>query len=397
MIHSKMLDNATFADEFARCCNNYSSLKIMTAWCGDPSYILPYSLLNTNGNNLDVEIIVGDSFDQSHPDAIQSFIDNNYKIRVFRRDIQLFHPKCYFFRHKNKYAIFVGSSNFTYSGFYKNAEINILLEGDLETYKNSFMKLFSLWRTDQYSFIPTKKWLEGYRKSYNQHREKLKKSNVKNEQDYEATLPKANWLTKANWDLYAKKVQQSFDTKSENRDGYYFVLDVVQKNLHLPLKADIFDELENRKIIGGMYDYAWFGNAAASGEYRGFMANPNPEKKMVIDNINKICESEFPINYKQLKKRLTNLTETGHSIKVWSRIITILRPEIFCTVMSSSLRKNLSEVLEIPQSRFTTVDGYIELIKIIHSCPWYNSIEPKDKNQLRIWKARAALMDAIFY
>jgi hypothetical protein len=40
-----ILDIASFASEFERCCNQYKSLKIASAWCGDPSHILPYSYL----------------------------------------------------------------------------------------------------------------------------------------------------------------------------------------------------------------------------------------------------------------------------------------------------------------------------------------------------------------
>jgi len=77
--------------------------------------------------------------------------------------------------------------------------------------------------------------------------------------------------------------------------------------------------------------------------------------------------------------------------------LTLLRPEIFCTVASKSVRASLSETLGIPQKQFEDSEGYIKLLQLIHSCPWYNSSKPKIKKEKTIWERRAAYMDAIFY
>lgn len=128
---SKILDNTSFALEFERCCKEYSSLKMACAWCGDPSHVLPFSYLTSSKTNLLVEIVMGISFNQTHPDAIQFFIEKNINVRIFNPATNLFHPKCYLFKDKNNFALFIGSSNFTYSGFYKNIEISTLVEGVL--------------------------------------------------------------------------------------------------------------------------------------------------------------------------------------------------------------------------------------------------------------------------
>ncbi len=52
-------------------------------------------------------------------------------MRIFRREKSLFHPKLYLFSDGDRYALFVGSSNLTYCGFYENLEANVLLEGTL--------------------------------------------------------------------------------------------------------------------------------------------------------------------------------------------------------------------------------------------------------------------------
>ena len=198
--------------------------------------------------------------------------------------------------------------------------------------------------------------------------------------------------------LYYKKVKHGLSNKERSEFGYSEVLDAVSEHLPLPWSLSVFNEIENRRIIGGMGKYGWLGHVAASGGFRKFMTNgSNLSKRKAINTINKICSRERPIDYDLLSQDLEVLTKLGPTLKVWSRVLTILRPDIYCTVASPSVRENLSKTLEIPKLRLITVNGYIELLKMLHSCPWYNSPEPYLKSEKNIWRRRGAFMDAIFY
>ena len=224
------------------------------------------------------------------------------------------------------------------------------------------------------------------------------RNKIKTPRDSEESVSVSNWLSKANWKLYYKEVNNGLSEKERDEFGYSALLDVAKEKLTLPWEATIFDDIENRRIIGGMGKYGWLGHVAASGMFRKFMANGSKaKKKRVVTAINSICNLRTPLNLKILSQQLEILINIGPTIKVWSRILTILRPDIFCTVASPSVRENLSSTLEIPKSHFETVDGYIQLIILIHSCPWYNSSKPKIKKEIKIWERRAAFMDAIFY
>lgn len=397
MSTSLILDTSSLATEFERCCGEYSILKTACAWCGDPSHILPYSYLTSN-DNLQVEVIMGVSFNQSHPDAIKFFIDNGIDVKIFNPAINLFHPKFYLFKRKNNYALFVGSSNFTYSGFYSNTEINIFIESKLTEKIRQIESVFRKWKSKKYSFSPDEKWLRKYRKAYEKQRSIERKNKIKTPRDNEESISTSNWLTQANWQLYYQNVKKGLADKERDEFGYSAVLDAVQKNISLPWDEAIFENIENRRIIGGMGKYGWLGHVAASGAFRKFMANGSlPKKRRAVSAINAICELGTPINTDELSHHLEMLEKIGPTIKVWSRIITILRPDIFCTVASPSVRENLSKTLDIPKSHFETIEGYIKLIKLVHACPWYNSRKPTRKNEIHIWKRRAAFMDAIFY
>ena len=147
-----------------------------------------------------------------------------------------------------------------------------------------------------------------------------------------------------------------------------------------------------------MGKYGWLGHVAAAGSFRKFMVNGTLKyKRAAVNAINNICGMKVPLDQDLLKDNLEQLVKLGNSIKVWSRIFTIVRPDIFCTVASPSVRVNLSRTLKIPQNSFETPEGYIRLLLLIHSCPWYNSSQPSKEAELKIWKRRAAFMDAIFY
>ena len=126
MRKSRVLDSAnSFAAEFARCCREHKSLSIVVAWCGNPNQTLSYKFIEDFSGS--VKAIVGIAFNHTHPDAIEWFRDIGADIRVFKDDAGLFHPKVYLFRDRQRYSLFIGSSNLTYGGFYTNCETNCLI------------------------------------------------------------------------------------------------------------------------------------------------------------------------------------------------------------------------------------------------------------------------------
>lgn len=64
------------------------------------------------------------------------------------------------------------------------------------------------------------------------------------------------------------------------------------------------------------------------------------------------ADLEPPIDWHRLDLLLSGLTKLGFSMKIWSRFLCLLRPDLYCTVAAPSVRNNLSEVLTIPQNRF---------------------------------------------
>lgn len=182
------------AQEFTRCCREYPSVQIAVAWCGNPNQTLPYRLLeNFKGA---ITATVGTSFNHTHPEAFEWFKRIGARIRVFRDNADLFHPKVYLFEEGRRYALFTGSSNLTYGGFYTNIEVNVLVEGVRPTGDEKgvlgLKKALQEWRSPSLSFKPTSQWLKQYRKQHAKSARQARKHGIHTPSRFEEEIGTAD-------------------------------------------------------------------------------------------------------------------------------------------------------------------------------------------------------------
>lgn len=403
MLDTLILSSSTsFTREFERCCREYGHLHIATAWCGNPEkgYGLPFTHIKRFKGK--ITATVGRAFDQTHPDGIEFFRAHKADLRVFKDGAVLFHPKVYLFSAAGRVALFVGSSNFTFSGFYANAEINVLMEGHAGSPDAQGLielrQQLKAWHSEPLSFIPSDAWLADYRKKFELNQQAQKRSPVRTALQYEEQVSPASWLTHATWDTYYQKVLDGLDEHDRDKQEMLDFFKTVRENLPSPWTTAIFDDLERRRIIGGYAPYGWFGHVGASGQFRHLLAGGTaPQKRTVVDVINQIGGINPPVDWDRLGKLLDRLIAIGPSMKVWSRLLCLVRPDLYCTVASPSVRKQLSEVLEMAQSGFETREGYVKLLRLIHASPWFQSPRPKDADEAEVWRRRTAFLDAIVY
>ena len=382
-------------NEFERCCNEYDSLHFAVAWCGNPQQTLPFMYLECFSGK--ILATIGVSFKHTHPNAIDWLMGRHADIRIYRDNAALFHPKVYLFSSKARYALFVGSSNLTYSGFYTNEEVNVLIESSYTSDKDVEIKRLEKrlieWRSNKY-----KKWLEKYNREYLKRLKMEKKYKIRTPTLTEGEVAPASWVKDADWNVYYMKVCKGLKKGDSVELSYHDVLDAAEHLLPIPWKLSHFDDLEKRRVIGGMGKYGWLGHVAASGQFRKLLAGSKKKPLEIIAQcINTISQFNHPVPWNQLESNLNKLCKLGQTMKVWGRLLCLVRPDLFCTVASTSVRQELSVALHIPQKQFETPEGYILLIKFIHSSPWFNSDRPKGKKERAIWERRVAFIDAITY
>jgi HKD family nuclease len=386
-----------FTNQFERCCRDYKSLQIAVAWCGDPKQTLPFKHLN----DFKGEIIatVGYSFNQTHPDAIKWLLEKATAIRIFRREKGLFHPKLYLFTNGDRYALFAGSSNLTYGGFYENFEANVLIEGVLSTDAvdvHELQVLLGKWCGDEFSFVPDNKWLKVYRRDHKRDRDAQRKVGIKTEALEEENFG-PSWLQKADWQTYYQEVTKGMKKHHRDLKRFHHVLDAAAEHLILPWKTSYFSDPEIRRIIGGVKPYGAMGHVFASGKFGHLLKHRTKSWHTLVGVINQIAKLKSPIMWGELESCLRTLVGLGNTMKVWGRVLALVRPDLYCSVSSKSVRRELGKTLKIPMRRFEDVEGYIRLLKLLHSSPWFKSRRPLDAKEAAVWERRVAFMDGIFW
>ena len=391
-----------FAVVFKGCCEYYNNLQMFVAWVGDPANNIPFAYLE----NLDsVRVTLGFSFCQSHPEGIEYLMKMDKGIRIMKEQ-PLFHPKVYIFTKGKQKAMLIGSSNFTYSGFCENIETNLLLEGpEFKKIIEDKEKECNQWHSPEYSFKPTKQWLNDYRVKYKKRQEKLKLASVKDEATKEEEYAFApTWIKKDSWKEYNLRILKAIDSRDYGYDkievlkGKLERLEEYKGGIPLPWHISYFNDLSKRKMMWGMPPYAWLGHVGSSRQIMRILPNgSNTEKRTIVEAINAIGGLSVPVDWLALRKQLKKLTGIGPTIKVWGRFLAITRPDLFCTFSSPTLIANLSETLDVSKSYLESVDGYIEFLKMVHSSPWFNSSNPANKLEAGMWENRVAFLDEVFY
>ncbi|MEZ4961184.1 MAG: phospholipase D family protein [Saprospiraceae bacterium] len=393
-------DGIDFSNEFAKCCNTYSNLEFYVAWIGDSNKVLPFEFLNRLTK---IKATIGIDFNQSHPNGIRFLMDLNANVRIVNSEFKIFHPKIYIFNYQTKYCIFIGSSNLTYSGFYINAETNVMIETDEMEFVNDLKNDLKRYRNDKNSFIPTDNWINQYELDYQNTYKKNKENKIKTEHiREELEIANASWLKVASWDTYLSKLKKGFiNHKNRHNEDYNDLtnfLNIYSSELELPWNIEIFETIEKRRMILGINPFGWLGHVGATGRIRHILANgTNNEKNTIVNNINAIGKLELPLDYKKLAEYIENLCKLGPTIKVWCRFLAIIRPDLYCTISSNNVQENLSNLLQVSKKSFETIERYIDLLKIIHVSPWFNQQKPNDKIEQDIWNKRVAFLDVIFY
>ena len=400
MTKTTILDSQTrFLKEFHRCCGTYRTLDIAVAWLGNPSKGEPFRSLRDIAP--ETRVVAGVAFFHTHPEGIQWFIDNDADIRIFEDGAEVFHPKIYLFQKPKGFALFIGSSNFTNSGFTKNQETNCLIEG---TYTKAppgnllaARGLIESWRQDAVSFVPTDEWLRRYSAKYRSVANRHRKQRTPAPHITDEKTSGASWIEVADWSIYYREVSVRLANLGGGEEHHH-ILNLASEKIPTPWRRRYFNDAENRRIIGGYRPYGWFGHVGANGDFRRILANgTEAEQTTIVQSINAAAGLQSPVRWNLLERRLNSLVALGPSMNVWSRLLCLVRPDLYCTIASKSVRRNLSAVFHIPQRRIVQVDGYMELLAAIHACPWFNSSRPNNTTEALAWERRVALLDAVFY
>lgn len=342
---------------------------------------------------------VGIHFYQTHPDFITSFLDHD-AVRFVMNPSGVFHPKLYFFEYENgDWECITGSPNFTHGAFTHNTEVAVLFSNDDAEAAQAHDEIITA--LDEFKALGkslSENDVAAYRAIWKRQQRRLSPLSGSYSPPERETTPKRSPLDVplfvADWPEYFNSVRQDTEHTTEGRLA---VLEEARRlftdHLHF---SDVGDE--DRKGIAGFgrtdkLDWNWFGSMKGAGFFKQAINSNHADISAALD--------EIPLSGEVTRKHFDDYLSLFRSsfknagIGTATRLLAMKRPDYF-VCLDSKNRDRLCEEFDITKS--VDLDGYWEkVIERLTDSNWWNSPEPLDDLEKRIWKCRAAFLDVRFY
>lgn len=336
------------------------------------------------------------------PSVIEQFMAKP-TFRVQPPDVDLFHPKVYCFDMGNHLAVITGSHNLTGRAFSVNTEASVLMTGPCTD--PNLVSFFSFvekhWRTGS---KVNADWLYGYKA--NHARSKRLRKEAERWIDVKPSTAKKGLpgVQDMDWARYVVEVTQD---KVHGIDGRLLVLEKAGDLLHGRSFADL-SETDRKRIAGtlgrvrskeGELDWGWFGAMGASPSFAttvvgnaktlaSAMAAIPAEGGVEYDDYKRFVERFMAAFDKKLR--------AGGGIGTGTRLLAMKRPDQFVGLNDANKRGVCAHFGQAVNT--TTLDNYWErIIEPMRLSAWWQAKEPSSEQEQRIWRCRAAMLDAIHY
>jgi HKD family nuclease len=382
--------------QIMRMLRTCTRLRWAVAWA---SHDFPlFKLLQENRAKIQ-QATVGIHFYQTHPDFIASFMEHD-AVRFVMNPSGVFHPKLYYFEYENgDWECITGSPNFTRGAFSHNTEVAVLFGNhDAEAVAAHDEIMTALDDFNGLSKRLSEKDLLAYRTIWKRQQRRL--NPLSGSYSSPESEPKSNRspletpLFVADWSEYFNSVRE--DTQ-HTTEGRLAVLEEAHRLFeNYPHFSDMSDE--ERKSIAGFgrskqLDWLWFGSMRAAGLFKQAINENNHQVSEALDEIplsGEVTQEHFDRYLYLFRNAFEN-----SGIATATRLLAMKRPDYF-VCLDSKNRDSLCEEFKIPKN--IALDGYwAKVVERITDSNWWNSPEPQDAFEKRIWKCRAAFLDVRFY
>ena len=391
-----------FEKVFMQLLDKYENYFWITAWAGIGSK--PYKKLIENQSKIK-KIVVGLHFYQTHPEFIKTFLQNE-NVKFIKQPSGTFHPKTFlFFNSENDWNIIIGSANFTQAAFNINSEVSVLLSNNDKNSKEVLNKTIktveNFWShgkhfNDEELIDYTRFWnnfkpqLGSLSGNYSKHESNEK---IKSKPLFQIPVAKMAW---------SEFVREIFNDKYHTFENRLKVLELVQ-NIFKENESFETIDLEKRKFIAGIpnnltvesgIDWGFFGSMQGAGTF----------KKKIIENDKYIAKAinAIPISGQITKSHFLKFVENyqkafeGNFLGTATRLLTMKRPDVF-VCLNNKNRKLLCKAFGIAQSGMNYEKYWEDIILRIYDSDWWSRPEPKNRNEEKICKTRAAFLDSLYY
>jgi hypothetical protein len=382
----------SLASETQRLIKHYPNISFGVAWASaSPS---SYKLLLKHREKIRVGVI-GIHFYQTDADVLDDFIDSQ-QVKFVLQASGVFHPKVYLFWNDDFWEAIIGSANFTAGAFSKNTELCTLLTKDDGL---DLAQLQSL--IDQYS--ENAKTLSADEAKRYRHIRESKLPELHKLKDQYGQMPPSKPAIESevmglDWQSYLALIKQDDQHGFEER---LLMLDWVQRAFASVAHFKDLDAQTRRAIAGlpneVLETAAWFGSMQGAGRFKNRVIDQPQHLSDALDHI-PLTGTVTRVQYKSFIKSFCKaFPDGGGGIGTSTRLLSMKRPDQFLCVDSANLRK-LAEDVGITQVTTLDYDRYWdEVVERVMDAPWWKSKPPTSGPDLKAWRARAAMLDALFY
>ena len=389
-----LITSTQLETEFKRLTKQYKNFYWATAWAGVGSK--HFDDLVSNNDKIK-KIVVGIHFYQTHPDFIQTFLDNK-NVKFVNQPQGTFHPKLYLFHNTDTdWEIIVGSSNFTREAFNKNTEANTLVDcrdNNSEDFLQTAFKLIEeSWKISK-TFSETD--LLRYKTIWKNQRPKIKSlsglyGSDENDSKPIHEVPVINMT----WKEFVARIRK------EDAHGLDRRLDVIDISQELFSSVEHFSELQDdeRKFIAGAptkYNPYWgyFGSMKGRGDFVHEIIVNNKDISIALDQI-PLSGQITRTHYDNFVKHFSNVF-SGNYVGVASRLLAMKRPDVFYCLTSKNQKKFCKD-FDVRKSEIDYKGYWEHIIERIYDSEWWLNPTASTKQEKQISSARAAFLDAIYY
>lgn len=145
------------------------------------------------------------------------------------------------------------------------------------------------------------------------------------------------------------------------------------------------------------HDWGWFGSMVGSGKFKNRINNNDIHLSNALGLISldgAVTYQSYLAYIEEFKKAFPDGRD---GVALASRLLALKRPDYFVCLNSKNM-KAMCEEFEIKNIYARDYERYwTELIARMVDSVWWNSSQPVAKFEERVWRGRAAMLDAIFY
>lgn len=375
-----------------RLIKSHSNISIGVAWASASTE--SYKLLLEHRKKIRVAVI-GTHFYQTDADVLDDFIDSD-RVKFVLQPSGVFHPKVYLFWSDDFWEAIIGSANFTAGAFGKNTELCTLLTMDDGLDLTELQSLIDEYAESARTITGPE--AERYRRIQASKKPELRKLMDQYGEKPPRKLAIESTVMGMDWPSYLAKIKED---EQHGFDERLVLLDWMQKAFaSAPHFKDI--DAQTRRAIAGlpnqvMETAAWFGSMQGAGTFKNVVIQRPRHLSDALDQIptsGTVTRAQYLCFIHEFCKAFPNGRD---GIGTSTRLLSMKRPDQFLCVDSANLKRLAKDVGIIRADQLDYERYWDEVVERIMDAPWWRSEPPISGPDLKAWKSRAAMLDALFY